>query len=167
MNLGAEEFENSCETLNQVYLLWSDSMFGHDPTHETSAWIVRNTQGTFEWQRWPASRKYNQESWNRSIPRNVVAQFHTHASDVDPRPSTKDLVFSKKVNIPLYTVSRKGIWKVTPEGKITRIAKGSQYLQRCQLETENQNLTEMTQSKFMLFWLRTEYRLHSVHTVHQ
>ena len=107
--LEADDYESKCDMIAKTYLLWSDSMFGHDATHETSAWIVRNSEGTIEWKRWPASRKWRMETWKGPAPKNLAAQIHTHTVEADPRPSSKDSLLSKKLNVPLYTVSRKGI----------------------------------------------------------
>ncbi len=122
LNLEAAGLELSCETMNHLYDLWSDSWFGEDPTREKSAWMIRNPEGKFEWKRWPATRKWKKEIWKGAIPANIVAQVHTHPVNTDPRPSTKDRIFSKTANVLLYTVSRKGIWKVTPTGKMTQEA---------------------------------------------
>jgi hypothetical protein len=123
-SINADSNQNErCESLKEFYKLWSDSSFGKDPAHETSAWIIQNSKGDLEWIRWPSSRKWKGEIWRGSIPPNVIAQVHTHPLNTDPRPSYKDLVFSHNVNKPLYTISREAIWKVIPNGTISEVAK--------------------------------------------
>jgi hypothetical protein len=117
-----EELELTCETMEEIYSLWSDSWFGQDPMSEKSAWVIRTAERSFQWIRWPSSRKWKKERWKGDVPPNLVAQVHTHPISTDPKPSFKDHVFSNKVNAPLYTVSRKGIWRVSPGGKVIKIA---------------------------------------------
>lgn len=114
--------ELTCESLNEFYKLWSDSWFGKDPTREKSAWMIQNSKGDLAWVRWPATRKWKRETWKGIVPANLIAQVHTHPLNTDPRPSYKDVVFSRNVKTTLYTVSRKGIWKVIPNGTIIEVA---------------------------------------------
>ena len=117
-----EELEINCEVLDQFYTLWSESRYGEDPTLEKSAWVIRDSDGDNELMHWPSTRKWRMEVWKGSIPDNVIAQAHTHPVKTDPRPSAKDHIFSRSVNAPLYTVSRKGIWMVTPDGTVQKVA---------------------------------------------
>lgn len=121
-SINAYSNENeTCESLQEFYKLWSDSSFGKDPAHETSAWIIQNSKGNLEWIRWPSSRKWKGEIWKGNVPPNVIAQVHTHPLITDPRPSYKDAVLSRNMKKPLYTISREAIWKVIPNGTITEV----------------------------------------------
>lgn len=112
-----------CDVLVHFYQLWEDSSFGQDPNRtERSAWIVRNSGGKNECRKWPRSADRNKEFWTGPVPYNTVAQAHTHTVAVDPKPSQNDRIFSNRTNTPLYTISGKGIWKVTPDGEITKEA---------------------------------------------
>jgi hypothetical protein len=123
-----EKTELSCESLNQFYKLWSDSWFGKDPAREIAAWVIKNTDGNLMWIRWPSNRKWKKETWKGTIPANLIAQVHTHPLNTDPRPSYKDVVFSRNVKTTLYTISRKGIWKVIPNGTITEVAQADWHI---------------------------------------
>lgn len=113
----------SCEILTHFYDLWKDSGFGQDPKRtERSAWIIQHSDNTYECQRWPRSDAPNKEFWTGPVPYNTVAQAHTHTSAVDPKPSQNDRKFANRTNVILYTISGKGIWKITPDGEVTREA---------------------------------------------
>jgi hypothetical protein len=59
--------------------------------------------------------------WNRPIPNGAIAIAHTHAANDIQEPSLKDASTAKKIKLPIYMISRGGIWKVTFEGIINRI----------------------------------------------
>lgn len=106
-----------------LYDLWNDSGFGRDPNRtERAAWVVRNSAGSFEYIRWKRSSERSKERWKGPVPQNLVAQVHTHPVINDPKPSRGDRKLARKISIPLYTVSGNGIWKVTPDGTVTKIA---------------------------------------------
>ena len=83
----------------------------------------------------------DRRSWKGTIPTNLIAQVHTHPLNTDPRPSYNDVVLSQTVKRPLYTISRKGIWKATPEGTITQVA--GQNWQDYALRVENKTSTAL------------------------
>jgi hypothetical protein len=117
-----EELELNCEVLDKLYALWSASRYGEDPSREKCAWMVRNSDGGCAMEVWPASRRWKMEVWKGVVPANMIAQAHTHPVDTDPRPSVKDRAFSQNVNAPLYTISRRGIWMVSPTGEVKKLA---------------------------------------------
>ena len=127
-SINAYPDELTCESLTEFYKLWADSWFGKDPTREIATWMIQNPKGNLDWIRWPASRKWKKETWKGIIPANLVAQVHTHPLNTDPRPSYKDVVFSRNLKTELYTISRNGIWKVIPNGTITKVAGANWHL---------------------------------------
>jgi hypothetical protein len=143
VNAVEEEIELTCETMDQFYTLWSDSWFGEDPTREKSAWLIRNSESTYHWMRWPSSREWKKERWKGEVPANLVAQVHTHPVGTDPKPSFKDHIFSRKVNAPLYTVSRKGIWKINPHGKVIKIAGSNWHMNQYKLRCKQNHSIEI------------------------
>jgi hypothetical protein len=81
----------STETLKHFFSLWKESGYGYDPNHiETAAWIVLNSENNHEFLKWPHSGEKNKESWKGQLPKNLVAQVHTHSSATDPKPSRLD-----------------------------------------------------------------------------
>ena len=110
-----------CEMVIHFFDLWKKSGFGCDPNGiERASWVVQTSEGKFEYIRWPHSGQRNSETWRGPIPRSVVAQAHTHPNKTTPKPSLKDRLCAAQSNVPVYTLSKLGIWKVTPEGTITK-----------------------------------------------
>ncbi len=102
------------------YDLWKETKYGKSTNQiERAAWIIRNSSGQYDFVRWPNLEKGRQEKWRGALPLNVVGLVHTHPVSVDPRPSTYDVRLAVKMGIPIYTVSRDAIWKVSPDREIT------------------------------------------------
>lgn len=116
------------ELLPAFYQLWKDSAFGNDPNRtERAAWIIRKSDGTIEFVRWRRSGAWASEVWVGPLPENIVAQAHTHPTKRDPMPSYTDRSLSKRRNVPVYAISVHGIWKATPDGKLTKITGNNWY----------------------------------------
>lgn len=116
----AQQLEDSHQFVSFFYQLWKESRYGRDPSHaEVAVWITRSPQGYRSW-KWPASNSRDKQIWNYSKPYGAVAIVHTHSHSADPRPSTADVLLSKRINTTIYAVSRSGVWKVTPDGLILR-----------------------------------------------
>lgn len=116
----AQQLEDSHQFVSFFYEIWRESRFGRDPSHaEVAVWITRSPQGYRSW-KWPASNSRDKQIWNYSKPYGAVAIVHTHSHSADPRPSTADVLLSKRINTTIYAVSRNGVWKVTPDGFIHR-----------------------------------------------
>ncbi|HEY2093356.1 MAG TPA: RHS repeat-associated core domain-containing protein [Thermoanaerobaculia bacterium] len=107
--------------------LWKLAGFGADPT-ERSTWITHKNSvyGTVPW---ASSATPHHDTWpgDKPIPDDTVAQAHTHPDSLDPRPSTggsasrpTDAFDARSTGIPYYTISRKGIWKVDPQGHVSQ-----------------------------------------------
>src|SRR5262249_16808247 len=114
--------------LPYFYDLWKETGFGTDPAAtERAVWIIRSEQGGIHFHRWPASGERSKEIWVGDLQKNLVAQAHTHPAKKDPKPSVGDCGLSKKINLPIYTISGNGIWKVTPDGMVTLAADRNWY----------------------------------------
>ncbi len=113
----------SKEVLEQFFSLLKESGYGYDPNHiETAEWIIINSDNNLEFLKWPHSGEKNKESWKGKLPRNLIAQAHTHSVVVNPKPSRMDLNCAVRLKAPVYTISKFGIWKVDQDGKITQEA---------------------------------------------
>jgi hypothetical protein len=118
------------DLLPSFYQLWKDSAFGNDPNRtERAAWIIRKDDGSLGFHRWRRSGAWAREIWVGPLPENIVGQAHTHPAKRDPMPSPKDKSLSQNTNLPLYTISERGIWRVTPDGKLTKIAGNNWYIE--------------------------------------
>ena len=47
-----------------------------------------------------------------------VAIVHTHPLRTDPRPSSGDAALSRRLGLPVYTLTRYGLWVAQPDGTI-------------------------------------------------
>lgn len=101
---------------------------------EKAAWIVVNAKGEFEPVRWLNTPQEGKIFWTKALPSNIMALVHTHPRNMDPRPSKQDQLESQKLNVPIFTLTRKGIWSVTPDGIIRQHANAEWFKnvkQRC------------------------------------
>ena len=89
---------------------------------EKAAWIIVNPKGEFESVRWLNTPQEGKIVWIDVLPSNIVAIAHTHPQYVDPRPSKQDQAEARRLHVCIFTLSRKGIWSVTPEGIIRKHA---------------------------------------------
>ena len=70
---------------------------------------------------WPWTAGYRTETYKGQRPPGTIAVAHTHPNSADPQPSDGDRRNANKVNLPFYTVTRKGIYKYDPAtGQTTR-----------------------------------------------
>lgn len=103
-----------------AYRLWAAADFGSTP-RECAAWIVRDDSEGLRWVSWPNGRQFLSAKWKGAFPPGAVAIVHTHPATVDPRPSGQDVETARQVGVPIYTVSRSGIWKAVPDGSIVSV----------------------------------------------
>jgi hypothetical protein len=107
-----------CENFTLFYGLWKDAAFGMDPNRtEKAAWVILSPEGSYRFQRWPASGARNGERWRGPVPDHAVALVHTHTVIVDEKPSRKDILTAQKLGMVLYVISSKGIWSIAPNGQ--------------------------------------------------
>jgi RHS repeat-associated protein len=109
------------------YDLWRTEGFGkYDEEH--AGWITRNPKTqAYGCVRWPFNHVSRHATWKGPIPINMVGQAHTHPASTSPKPSTggdennpTDDYTARTHNFSIYTISREGIWKIDPKGKITQ-----------------------------------------------
>jgi hypothetical protein len=100
--------------------LWKESGCGFLRT-EHAAWIVASDEPGLSFVSWPHRGFVGKEVWRGPVPPNVIAIIHTHPDDVDPRPSARDAATARRFGISNYTVSRRGIWKTTPDGRTVQV----------------------------------------------
>lgn len=89
---------------------------------EKAAWIIVNSKGEFETVHWLNTPQEGKILWTQVLPSNIVALVHTHPEFVDPRPSKQDQNEAQRLHICIFTLARKGIWSVTPDGVIRQHA---------------------------------------------
>jgi hypothetical protein len=52
---------------------------------------------------------------------NIIAVVHTHPNDVDPRPVGADLRFGDRFRVPVFTITRRGMYVYDPDTRKTSI----------------------------------------------
>jgi hypothetical protein len=113
----------NCQIMTQFYEIWNESNFGREPNREERAvWIKQNDDGKYEFVKWGMAIERQEITWHGVIPEKIVAIAHTHPQKVDPRPSKEDGLVAERLKVPVYTISRKGIWKVTTQKTIVQEA---------------------------------------------
>ena len=121
----------NCDLVRIFTRIWKSHPLGE---LESGAWIVMNEQGQFEQVNWMHTPERNRSTWSGILPKNIVAQVHTHGERLDPKPSDPDAQVARRLQIDVYTITRKGIWKVSRDGSISFIiGRGwfKQCLRRC------------------------------------
>ncbi|HEX5854668.1 MAG TPA: Mov34/MPN/PAD-1 family protein, partial [Thermoanaerobaculia bacterium] len=103
-----------------AYRLWEAAGFGHEIS-ERAAWILTDAAAGVRWLAWPDARRYLRARWDGPVPANAVAIVHTHPAAVDPKPSEQDIETARQLGVPVYTVSRSGIWKAVPDGPVVAV----------------------------------------------
>lgn len=89
---------------------------------EKAAWIIVNPKGEFKSVNWLNTPQQGKIFWTQPMPSNVVALVHTHPEYLDPRPSKQDQIEARRLHVCIFTLSRKGIWSVTPDGIVKQHA---------------------------------------------
>jgi hypothetical protein len=70
--------------------------------------------------KWEKIKEKKKQVWNFPIPSGAIAIAHTHPTIRAEKPSLDDVSTAKKIKLPIYTISYRGIWKVTPDGVVTQ-----------------------------------------------
>lgn len=129
---GTAQSKSQTETkdsmLKLCFKLWKQTSFGWEEKQtERAAWILRGSDGRYQWMEWPYSGEHLATSWKGALPDKVIAQIHTHPNYGKPEPSKQDARVAREIKAPVYTVSGSGIWRVGPDGKITKEADHNWY----------------------------------------
>jgi hypothetical protein len=90
--------------------------FGLAP-YETAAWVVRDGGGT-TLREWRFSGVAEKASWSGPAPDGALAVVHTHPRAADPRPSSGDVALARRLGLPVYTLTRGGLWAARADGTI-------------------------------------------------
>lgn len=113
--------KDSRRMLGYSYELWRETQYGSDPARtEAAAWIIATGPDGYACRKWPVTNASKRQTWNHGQPQGAIAIFHTHPAGTDPRPSLQDASLAREIGIEIYSISRKGIWKVTPDGRTFR-----------------------------------------------
>lgn len=107
-----------------IALSWDllrSARYGH-ATKEHSAFLVRDANGKLQLVKWPGDGTRMSATYHGTIPAGTVAIVHTHPNGL-PNPSRGDAALARKLNLPVYVLTRRGITR-TSGGKMEIIAAG-------------------------------------------
>ena len=80
---------------------------------ERATWIIRRGNA-LECVFWPLTLpEIHEANWRGAIPADTVGLAHTHPRTVRPAPSPADVRAAERLGMPVYAISRGGIWKVS------------------------------------------------------
>jgi hypothetical protein len=115
----AEELDSSSEVLKLFFQLFDDVSFGYDQT-EAAGWILFINDEYFL-EKWPRVNEEYMQIWTGPIPGGAVAIAHTHPTSDIQKPSEADIALAKRINLPVYTICRSGIFKANKDGVVVKI----------------------------------------------
>ena len=86
----------------------------------TNGTIVARSQG----------KSGEQKQFTFAWTANIIAVVHTHPNDVDPRPVGADLRLADRFGVPVFTITRRGMFVYDPDTrKTTMMQDGLDWLQ--------------------------------------
>ena len=97
--------------------LFARAQYGLAP-YERAAWIVRGRGGDVALRDWGFSGAVDRAAWRGPAPKGALAIVHTHSDRADPRPSSGDAALARRLGLPVYTLSRRGVWVARTDGTI-------------------------------------------------
>jgi hypothetical protein len=97
--------------------LFARAQYGLAP-YESAAWIVRERGGDVALRDWGLTGAVERAVWRGPPPDGALAIVHTHPDRADPRPSSVDAALARRLSLPVYTLTRRGIWVVRADGTV-------------------------------------------------
>jgi JAB domain-containing protein similar to deubiquitination enzymes len=97
--------------------LFARAQYGLAP-YESAAWIVRERGGDVALRDWDFTGRAERAAWRGPAPDGALAIVHTHPDRADPRPSSVDAALARRLGLPVYTLTRHGLWVARPDGTV-------------------------------------------------
>jgi JAB domain-containing protein similar to deubiquitination enzymes len=97
--------------------LFARAQYGLAP-YESAAWIVRERGGDVALRDWDFTGRAERAAWRGPAPGGALAIVHTHPDRADPRPSSVDAALARRLGLPVYTLTRHGLWVARPDGTV-------------------------------------------------
>jgi hypothetical protein len=85
--------------------------YGHLP-FEAAAFLVVHDDA-FECRLWPRSVDFHAKSWSGRMPEDTAAIIHSHPADLR-EPSLHDALVARKLGIPVFVVTPRGVTRADP-----------------------------------------------------
>ena len=117
--------EMNKQILKEFNGAWQQSGLGTNDT-EAAVLVLRESDGSV---RAVSGGRTNQSykftfTWNPSI----IAVVHTHPNNRDPKPSVDDIQVARRFGVPMFTITRQGMFLYDPStDKITKLKSGTDW----------------------------------------
>ena len=112
--------------VEQLNGAWQQCVLGSRDT-EAVVLVLRNPDGSIKAVSAGRSNKAYEFTfvWNPSI----IAVFHTHPNNRPPQPAEQDILVARKFDVPIFTLSRRGMFLYDPvTDRITKVKNGIDWL---------------------------------------
>ncbi len=113
------EREIACDdaVLGMAWELLASAQYGQS-SRERAAFVFRDETGAYALQRWPFEAVGFRASFHGVMAEGTVAIIHTHPVGYD-FPSTKDQLVARRMELPVYVLTRGRISKTNGVGVMT------------------------------------------------
>jgi hypothetical protein len=118
MNAPAADATLDTQTIALSWELLRTAGYGHS-AREHSAFLVARANGDLQLVRWAGEATSMSATYRGAIPAGTVAIVHTHPKSL-PNPSYGDVALARKLNLPVYVLTRTSITR-TSGGKTTEL----------------------------------------------
>lgn len=110
------------QILKEFNAAWQQSALGTKDT-EAVVLVLREPDGSIK----AVSGGRTNQSYKSSFTWNpaIIAIVHTHPNSRDPRPSTNDIQIARTFDVPMFTITLKGMYLYDPAtDKIAKVKSG-------------------------------------------
>lgn len=87
---------------------------------EIAAFVLAERDDSIRCELWPRQGVALTVSFQGFLPPRTVAIVHSHPSGA-PRPSAGDVAAARRLQIPIYAVTRTQVWVAGPDGEVKTI----------------------------------------------
>ena len=89
----------------------------------------------------PVSAGHSTQSYSFTFKWNpdIIAVFHTHPNNRDPKPQPQDVQIARRFDVPIFTLTSRGMYLYDPiTDRITRVKSGTEWLESSSWLTKEQ-----------------------------
>lgn len=114
LKIAAEDAAPDARTIALSWDLLRSAQYGR-ATREHGAFLVSDANGELRLVKWSGEATSMSATHRGRIPSGTVAIVHTHPNDL-PNPSPGDAALARKLNLPVYVLTRRSITRTTGRG---------------------------------------------------
>jgi hypothetical protein len=97
---------------------------------ERAAFIVADANGIQQLVHWNDERNARRSSFRGPLPPNVIAIVHTHPHALSHLPSNRDCREAHRLKLPIYVITRRGIWAADVSGEVVMVLRDQRWTSR-------------------------------------